>query len=584
MKLTSLYNNGISSVVLIGTLLQINATLADPSKFVPQAMADLASIDRVSTSANSSVSVTAQTVAPVPSIAANVATMIAGSGAGSARTSSKENARSPLGINLAGVTSYSAERPFVDVFKTTHPWFSNAEGKSWAQGGDLALTAEGWVASLRPGQYATTGVLDGDQRYPTGNYTLLYDGQGKIEIRAMSNKGLTTVSEAPGRSVFKVTTETEGLFVHLRETNPANPVRNIRFIMPGHEKTYQTQPFNPQFLKALSRFKSIRFMDWQKANGSKLANWSDRTTPLSATQAVENGVALEHMIQLANTLQADPWFTIPIRASDDFVRQFATLVRDKLDPSLKAHIEYSNEVWNFGFEQAGYVRDQGVRLGLDRDQYLAGTKYYSQRSVEIFKIFETVMGGTSRIDRVLAGQSVNTWSGNEILAWKDAYKHADTYAIAPYFDGRETLLNGEKGAQIAQMSEDQVLDILQADIRGKIKDDMVSNAKLARKYGIQLKAYEGGQQLTSFQFGGYEPQITKLYTNVNRNPRMGDLYTEYLNNWKASGGGLFSHYNDIAPPNKYGVWGVLEYLGQDPKTAPKYQALIRYIDANPTSK
>ena len=32
------------------------------------------------------------------------------------------------------------------------------------------------------------------------------------------------------------------------------------------------------------------------------------------------------------------------------------------------------------------------------------------------------------------------------------------------------------------------------------------------------------------------------------------------------------------------VWGMLEYLGQDPKTAPKYQALIRYIDANPTSK
>jgi hypothetical protein len=571
VKLTSLYNNGISSVVLIGTLLQINATLADPSKFVPQATADLASTDRASTNANSSISSTARMISPMPSIAANVATMIAGNG-GSARASSKENARSPLGINLAGLTSYSTERPFVDVFKTTHPWFSNAEGKSWAQGGDLALTAEGWVASLRPGQYATTGLLDGDQRYPTGNYTLLYD------------KGLTTVSEAPGRAVFKVTTETEGLFVHLRETNPANPIRNIRFIMPSHEKTYQQQPFNPQFLKALSRFKSIRFMDWQKANGSKLTNWSDRTTPLSATQAVENGVALEHMIQLANTLQADPWFTIPIRASDDFVRQFATLVRDKLDPSLKAHIEYSNEVWNFGFEQASYVRDQGVRLGLDRDQYLAGTKYYSQRSIEIFKIFETVMGGTSRIDRVLAGQSVNTWSGNEILTWKDAYKQADTYAIAPYFDGRETLLNAEKGAQIVQMSEDQVLDILQAEIRGKIKDDMVSNAKLARKYGIQLKAYEGGQQLTSFQFEGYEPQITKLYTNVNRNPRMGDLYTEYLNNWKAAGGGLFSHYSDIAPPNKFGVWGMLEYLGQDPKTAPKYQALIRYIDANPTSK
>ncbi|XHX77927.1 MAG: hypothetical protein RBJ76_26415 [Stenomitos frigidus ULC029] len=152
MKLTSLYNNGISSVVLIGTLLQINATLADPSKFVPQAMADLASIDRVSTNANSSVSSTAQTVAPMPSIAANVATVITASGSGSARTNSKENTRSPLGINLAGVTSYSTERPFVDVFKTAHPWFSNAEGKSWAQGGRLTTDCRGLgcVVATRP--------------------------------------------------------------------------------------------------------------------------------------------------------------------------------------------------------------------------------------------------------------------------------------------------------------------------------------------------------------------------------------------------------------------------------------------------
>ncbi|MBW4582804.1 MAG: hypothetical protein KME42_24825 [Tildeniella nuda ZEHNDER 1965/U140] len=574
MKRANIYKTAIISVLilLIGALLQINANLADSARFNHQSGAT----DRVSAVAQGNGG------SVVPQLFANNAT-IAASDSKNAR-GSKQNDRSPLGINLAQLTSYSPERPFVDVFKTAHPWFSNAEGASWSQGGPLNLTPEGWVASLRSGQYATTGLLDVDRHYPTGNYTLLYDGEGQLDVSAMSSKGLTIVSQTAGRMVVKVTTEAEGVFLNLRATNPANPLRNIRFIMPGHEKTYQTQPFNPQFLAALSKFKAIRFMDWQGMNGSQLANWSERTTLASATQAVEGGIALEYMIQLANTLHAEPWFCIPIRASDDFVRQFATLVRDKLDPSLKVHVEYSNEVWNYGFEQAGYARDQGVRLKLDNDQYLAGTKYYSQRSVEIFKLFETVMGGTKRLDRVLAGQSVNTWSGDQMLAWKDAYKHADSYAIAPYFDGRDILSNAEKSAQIAQMSQDQVLDILQADIKGANKDAIVTSANLARKYKLKLQSYEGGQHLTSFQFGSYEPQITKLYSDVNRNPRMGDLYTEYLNNWKAVGGGLFSQYYDVGMPSKFGMWGALEYVGQDPKAAPKYQALTRYISANPTAQ
>jgi hypothetical protein len=571
VKLASLSKNGIGGVLLVATLLQLNVMLAGCSRSVDSPS------DRVNASASSS-----SNSDPLAAQTATTAVTLAGTGSDSARGADKPNARSPVGINLAQVVSYGTEMPFVDVFKTSHSWFSNAEGAKWAEGGPMPLTKEGWVASLRPGQYATTGLLDNGRHYPTGDYTLLYDGEGKLDVTANSGEGLTIVSQTPGRMVVKVTAAADGVFLNLRSTNPANPFRNLRFIMPGHEKTYQTQPFNPQFLKALAKFKAIRFMDWQETNGSQLANWADRTTPTASTQAAASGVALEYMIQLANTLHAEPWFTIPARASDDFVRQFATMVRDKLDPSLTAHIEYSNEVWNYGFEQARYANEQGVKLGLDNDQYLAGTKYYSQRSVEIFKIFEAVMGGTKRIDRVLAGQSVNTWSAEQLLTWKEAYKHADSYAIAPYFDGRDILLNSDKAAQIVKMSQDQVLDILQADIRGPIKKNIVESSNLARKYGLKLQGYEGGQQLTGFQFEKDEPQITKLYSEVNRNPRMGDLYTEYLNTWKAAGGGLFNHYYDVGRSGKFGMWGALEHLGQDPKTAPKYQALIRFIDANPT--
>ncbi|MGZ9275476.1 MAG: cellulose-binding protein, partial [Nitrospira sp.] len=57
--------------------------------------------------------------------------------------------QSPLGINLSGVVDWSTEYPFVDVFRMSRRWISQADGKPWGQGEDLDLTAEGWVKSLK---------------------------------------------------------------------------------------------------------------------------------------------------------------------------------------------------------------------------------------------------------------------------------------------------------------------------------------------------------------------------------------------------------------------------------------------------
>ena len=45
-----------------------------------------------------------------------------------------------------------------------------------------------------------------------------------------------------------------GFPVILRETNPQNPIRNIRVIMPGFENTWQCDPFHPVFLKRWKGF------------------------------------------------------------------------------------------------------------------------------------------------------------------------------------------------------------------------------------------------------------------------------------------------------------------------------------------
>ena len=73
----------------------------------------------------------------------------------------------------------------------------------------------------------------------------------------------------------------------------------------------------------------------------------------------------------------------------------------------------------------------------------------------------------------------------------------------------------------------------------------------------------------------------KLFEAANRSPRMQDLYSEYLNNWKNAGGDLFLHYTDVSGYTKYGSFGSLESQDQDSVTAPKYRALMNFAEQNP---
>ena len=235
------------------------------------------------------------------------------------------NENSALGINLAGVTYWSAEIVFVDLFRHSQTWKSQAPGKGYDQGGPLDLTDEGWVRSLRgDGHFADSIILSRPRLgYPTGVYTCLYEGKGKIGFAHRTK----VVEESPGRIRVEVNSDQDLLTLRITETDPADPVRNIRFILPGFEDTYQDQPFHPEFLKRWEKFKVLRFMDLQRTNGSKQIDWSDRATPQMQTQGTEAGVALEYLIQLANTLDADPWFCMPHLAGDDYVRRFAEMVK-----------------------------------------------------------------------------------------------------------------------------------------------------------------------------------------------------------------------------------------------------------------
>ena len=63
--------------------------------------------------------------------------------------------------------------------------------------------------------------------------------------------------------------------------------------------------------------------------------------------------------------------------SDDYVRKFARLVKEKLQPDLKVYIEYSSECWNGQLHQAKYCRDQGLERGLSDNVFESRLRFYS---------------------------------------------------------------------------------------------------------------------------------------------------------------------------------------------------------------
>ncbi|MBI1383143.1 MAG: hypothetical protein GC161_18900 [Planctomycetaceae bacterium] len=484
----------------------------------------------------------------------------------------------PVGVNLAGLADWSSEWPFVDVMKVSRPWLPQLAGfgSPWNTGVPLQLDANGWPI-LKPGEAAATIVMDAIAgEYPGGVYVCLYDGEGQFEFQ----NDAKVKSAAPGRIELDVTPSNGGIVMRIVQSNPANHVRNVRLVMPGFESTYAEEPFHPVFLERLAHYQTLRFMDWQRTNNSTLVKWSDRTRPELQTQADDQGVAPEYVVALSNRLGKHPWVCMPHMADDDFLRQYAILVRDTLHPDLKVYLELSNEVWNSGFSQAQYCQNKGVAEGLSGNAYQAQLRWYSKRAVQMFDIWTDVFGGAGspgaeRVVRVMGGQSSTPWTGETALDFQNAYQKTDVYAIAPYFGG--SLGSPDKAPITVTWTVQEVLTECILQILGPLTDKLLENAAMAQSRGVQLVAYEGGQHLVGMVGWENNQALTDLFVTANRNPMMYWAYRLFLERWKFAGGGAFVAYHSCGVASKWGSWGSLEYQAEPLSKAHKYRALIDFV-------
>lgn len=509
----------------------------------------------------------------------------------------------PIGVNLNHIYDWSPQFLFVDAMKSSRDWLVNEVGSHDWQVEGIAVprrTADGYPTHIpfevdgRSYYVHTLMLRELETGYPAGTYTLLFEGTGRIRLGFDAEDAVYT---EPGVAhPVEVTPGWEGVHLIIEESDPADPIRNIRFIMPGFADTYDTQVFHPRLLERLAPYQVIRFMKPQSVENTAITDWANRTTPAHHTQSSDRtgGIAVEYIVDLTNRLDKDAWVNIPPYATDTYVRQFVTYLRDHLHPDATVYIEYANETWNWIYSYHEFMGNEGVRLGFGTtdggpDPYLAGLQYNVYRSAQLFAIVDEVWGAErDRVVTVVSPLGGNTWTGEQMIAAisdptinPDGVRF-DAVAISAYFGGELADRLDAQGL-LETISVEAALDSLEASLHQEMDRFMPAYRTLAEDAGLDFIAYEGGQH-----FGGVITEVqgdafARLVREMQRHPRMEEIYCTFYNRWYGEGGGLLVDFVLAAEPSDFESFGILENILFDPQESPKWRAAERCaFDMNST--
>lgn len=467
-------------------------------------------------------------------------------------------------------------------------------------------------------------------RYEWGTYASPYDGKAPLDKDGwpLTDAGNYFVEGAPVEpgvynlefecnnptgvtidrfvTAFTVSNRTvNGNIVRAQLTIPANTtsreftikfgntnggVRKVRLLLPGYSLDTDLI-IDPRYINLMAPYSNFRFMDGIKASGNPDKEWSQRTLPGQGGQASrKNGVAYEYMIELCNRANKDMWMNVPVRASDDYIRNLAKLLKDKLSPNLIIHLELGNEIWNSGggFWGLHYMVEgvnEDYRSGNADKKTIFGGQFgipaetgnaavpngqgfsawsalqyrIARRLKEIVEIFGEVYGPNeinNKIRGILCGQigyagmghGFNIGPGLEYINayYGDPSKYFYAVGVAPYYGGGPT----------NSMTVDQIIDLANKDIdcryekiptracqptydNGNQLEGMIAKAK---RYNLKIFAYEGAPDMDyTTGFGGPDSPKSKAL----KDPRMKDMAIKFWKNWFSWCGpdALFNYYS-----------------------------------------
>jgi hypothetical protein len=542
-----------------------------------------------------------------------------------------------LAMGLSGIADWTTEQPFVDLMKTARPWTGHLpdrwdgwDHRALAEAG--ALDEAGWPRTVPPALTGISTLVLTDQpeasRSLAGRYRLTWRGTGVLEVTGRA----ANLVRRPGEIRFDYSPGEGAVVVTIRSSDPRRTgdyLRDIRIVKAENIELLEAGAvFNPAWIARIEHLRALRFMDWMATNNSTLADWRDRPRPTDYTYGWR-GVPVEVMVALADEVGADPWFTLPHRATDAHARAFAEYVRDHLDPRRKAFVEYSNEVWNWMFDQAHWAAGEArARWGIAGGD--AWMQFAGMRAAQVAAIWDEVFGAEAdaRLTTVVSTQT--GWLGLEaplleapLWVAEDPANNRppaacfDAYAVTGYFgyqlaaDKAPELLRWiaesraaaeaaaaathppgpARAAEVAAHAFDlatarAAAEIADGSVTGRPDDSIAHlvdelfgyHAEVARRHSLELMMYEGGTHVVASPEWRENPELASFLPHLNYAPAMGELYAELLDGWRRAGGGLFNAFVDVAGASKWGSWGALRHLDDD---TPRWDVLDRFNRETP---
>ncbi len=361
---------------------------------------------------------------------------------------------------------------------------------------------------------------------------------------------------------------------------------NLKVVRPGY--ALDSAPvFNQTFLNLIASapFSTLRFMGYTNTNAIDAAypatiDWAERRRPSAATYSGDlpnhiGGGPWEDVVALSNQMNINPWINVPASATDDYIRQLATLFRDQLEPERILYVEYSNEVWNWAFPQSQWNQANAQAQGLN---YIQG---YAKRTAEIALIFREVFGAGSLNNRV---RVMNAWQ----VGWNppDAQYEEQMQTINATFGPPNTLI---WSLSVAPYFNCYGANGCGADVPGLIAGMQASSDESAAARALVktvadrwalpggLTAYEGGSDTGL----GFTENVANRILSA-RTPEMGALIKrDLLQNWFEIGGGLFMQLELVGPYSRFGTWGLTDDVFNADRNS-KFQAIRDVLCDDPT--
>ncbi len=510
-----------------------------------------------------------------------------------------------IGINVGSpAVDYSPDKIFADAMRSHRSW-ERIDGTT--PGVEPPLDANFW-----PTTDARCLVWHGlNTGNNNGTYRLSFTGTADVSpflaVASIANKKYDAATNKTTADL--VITDKENPVLFLNFTNTSGGVKNIKLMRPLTPGSAQSYPddrvFTDQYLNDLTPFKCIRYVDWGVIQASGDSLWSDRTKWSDARQAppipagkdypTGRGPAWESVIMMANTSGKDAWICLPHMATDDYIRNLAKLFRDgneytkPLRPDLNLYIEYSNEIWNFGFPfavQTTWARLQALAVGyplnFDGEPDNGGfARYKAMRTVQISMIFREVFGDAQMMTRI---RPVLCWQ----KGWIDVINKTISF-IDRFYNKRDSRSNWKDphpvnyyiygGSSSGYWYTDSGKGLTADNIwtngtwdASKFYDACANELAWAKAYGLVYMAYEGDNHPA---YNGDETIVKQIHWD----PRMKESTLEHLKVWNRLDGDLFN----FLVLHNYGLtdWGVLNVV--EPQKSPQWQAIQEFNAAKPVA-